>query len=123
MPAGAEDAASLFQVISRRLPERLGHPDHQPQRRSLGRHLLRPPPSPQQCWTGYCTEASFSPSQETATGYAPTTPRPENTDRKEAPARLTNTPRVGNFDDRLWGISLIVNIVTVRSIKRRLRLL
>ena len=42
----------------------------------------------------------FSPSQETDTGYAPTTPMPENTDRKETATRLTNTPRVGTFADR-----------------------
>ena len=47
----------------------------------------------------------------TATGYAPTKPRPENSDRKEAATRLSNTPRVGIFADRLWVVSTIANPV------------
>ena len=98
----AEDAASLFQVISRR---------YQKGSTILTATAASPPgetssqtaPSLRPCWTGYCTEASCSPFRETATGYASTKPKPENTDRKEAPARLSNTPRVGNFDDQLWG--------------------
>ena len=34
-----------------------------------------------------------SPSQATATSPSPTKPKPENTDGKEPPTRLTNTPR------------------------------
>ena len=109
LPMPAEDAASLFQVISRRY-----------QRGSIilttNRNVASPgetssptPPSPQPSSTGYYIEASCSPSRATATGSAPTKPKPENTDRKEPPARLTNTPRVGNFDDQLWGVSVITN--------------
>ena len=46
----------------------------------------------------------------TATGYAPTKPKPANTDRKETETRLSNTPGVGIFTDRLWVVSTIANI-------------
>ena len=46
----------------------------------------------------------------TATGYAPTKLKPENSDRKEAATRLSNTPGMRIFADRLWVVSTIVNI-------------
>ena len=79
------------------IPERIGHPHHQPQRRRPGETSSQTAPSPPRCSTGSSTEASCSPFRETATGSAPTMPKPENTDRKEATTRLTERPQGGEF--------------------------
>ena len=62
-----------------------------------GETSSRTAPSPLPCWTGYSTAAWCSPFRATATGSAPTTPRPENSDRKEATTRLTERPQGGEF--------------------------
>ena len=129
LPMPSQDAAALFQVISRRYQKGsviltgefvgcpLGAFRHQPTATSPpGETSSQTPPSPQPCSTGYYTKASCSPSPETATGSAPTKPKPENTDRKETTTRLTNTPGVGNFDDQLWGISVIA--ITAAQLER-----
>ena len=99
LPMPAEDAASLFQVISRRYQKGSIILTTNRSVAAWGNTSSPTPQSLRPCWTGCCTEASCSPLRVTATGYAPTTPRHENSDRKETPTRLTNTPGVGML---LW---------------------
>ena len=60
---------------------------------ALGDTSSQTAPSPPPCWTGSSTKVSCSPFRETATGSAPTMPKPENSDRKETTTRLTERPQ------------------------------
>ena len=95
LPMPAEDAASLFQVISRRYQKGSVILTTNRSVAAWGNTSSPTPQSPPQCSTGYYIEVSFSPFRATATGCAPTKPRHANSDRKEPRTRLTSTPGVG----------------------------
>ena len=104
----SEDAAALFQ-ISRRYQKGSVHPHHQPQRRILGRHLLEGstiaaamapgPGAPQKRGVHHHGRQLPAPLLPGTSPKTPTERRP--------PLDSQNAPRVGNFADQLWVISVI----------------
>ena len=89
------------------IPERIGHPHHQPQRRVLGRHLLRQhhrrrdagPAPPQKRRVHHHRRQLPAPRLPCPSPKTPTERRP--------PLDSQNAPRVGNFSDQPWVISVI----------------
>ena len=96
-PSGDAPRAALFQVISRRYQKGSIILTTNRNVASWGNTSSQTAPSPLPCWTGYSTAAWCSPFRATATGSAPTTPRPQNSDRKETTTRLTERPQGGEF--------------------------